>query len=178
MVCTTSIYGGGFPNRLTNDRYEQFQTGIKGIRLYYYQLSVDRKSLKFKSLRADMKVNGGGKINLTPAVSSVGLTAAQSICVTTSDLQVIAFSSRAVEAGSMRGYGTLQSLAATEMMIDELSEELDIDAIQLRKKNVLKQNEKHSIAIPVGLCLNEILEKVEVFDWWLNKSSYKKEKTA
>src|SRR5699024_8646149 len=48
-----------------------------------------------------------------------------------------AFATPAVESGSMRGYGTLQSMTMTELMGDELAQELDIDAIELRHRNAL-----------------------------------------
>jgi CO/xanthine dehydrogenase Mo-binding subunit len=34
----------------------------------------------------------------------------------------------------MRGYGTLQSMAATEMMVDEIAGRLGVDAIDLRAR--------------------------------------------
>ena len=116
-----ALYGAGVPIRLANDRYEQFQSGIKrhafDIR---YQLAVDKKDNSFKIFRADMSCDGGGRINYSPSVAAVGATAAQSIYyMPQNDLSVTAYHSRGVEAGSMRGYGTLQTMAATEMMVDE-----------------------------------------------------------
>ncbi|WP_253265232.1 molybdopterin cofactor-binding domain-containing protein, partial [Pseudomonas aeruginosa] len=56
-----ALYGEGVPVRLANDRYEQFQSGIKrhpfDIR---YQLAVDRNDLGFRIFRADMSADGGG----------------------------------------------------------------------------------------------------------------------
>ncbi len=36
------------------------------------------------------------------------------------------------EAGSCRGYGTLRTMSVTEMMVDELADELGIDPSELR----------------------------------------------
>ena len=98
----------GVPVRLANDRYEQFQSGIKrhpfDIR---YQLAVDRNDLGFRIFRADMSADGGGRANYSASVAAVGATAAQSIYyMPQNDLAVTAYHSRGVEAGSMRGYGT------------------------------------------------------------------------
>jgi CO/xanthine dehydrogenase Mo-binding subunit len=95
-------------------------------------------------------------------VAAVGATAAQSIYyMPQNDLSVTAYHSRGVEAGSMRGYGTLQSMAATEMMVDEIAGRLGVDAIDLRRKNALKSGMKNTQgAVPAGaLRLHEILDK-------------------
>ena len=177
-----ALYGNGVPVRLANDRYEQFQSGIKrhpfDIR---YQLAVDKKDHSFKIFRADMTVDGGGRINYSPSVAAVGATAAQSIYyMPQNDLQVTAYHSRGVEAGSMRGYGTLQSMAATEMMVDEIADRLGIDAIALRQKNVLRSGMKNTQgAVPAGaLRLHEILEKAAAFDLWKNRKALKQAEDA
>ncbi|MFP3631552.1 molybdopterin cofactor-binding domain-containing protein, partial [Burkholderia sp. SIMBA_045] len=141
-----ALYGAGVPVRLANDRYEQFQSGIKrhpfDIR---YQLAVDKTDHSFKIFRAEMSVDGGGRVNYSPSVAAVGATAAQSISyMPQNDLQVSAYHSHAVEAGSMRGYGTLQSMASTEMMVDEIAGRLGIDAIDLRKKNAMVSGMKNT----------------------------------
>ncbi|WP_339545908.1 xanthine dehydrogenase family protein molybdopterin-binding subunit [Pseudomonas sp. RA_35y_Pfl2_P32] len=177
-----ALYGNGVPVRLANDRYEQFQSGIKrhpfDIR---YQLAVDKQDHSFKIFRADMTVDGGGRINYSPSVAAVGATAAQSIYyMPQNDLQVTAYHSRGVEAGSMRGYGTLQSMAATEMMVDEIADRLGIDAIDLRKKNVLLSGMKNTQgAVPAGaLRLHEILEKAAGFELWKNRKALKQTEDA
>ncbi|MNO17596.1 Xanthine dehydrogenase molybdenum-binding subunit [compost metagenome] len=174
-----ALYGAGVPIRLANDRYEQFQSGIKrhpfDIR---YQLAVDKNDHSFKIFRAEMDVDGGGRINYSASVAAVGATAAQSIYyMPQSDLQATAYHSRGVEAGSMRGYGTLQSMASTEMMVDEIAGRLGIDAIDLRKKNVLLSGMKNTQgAVPAGaMRLNEILEKAGASEIWKNRDARKKQ---
>ncbi|MFK4447971.1 CO/xanthine dehydrogenase Mo-binding subunit [Caballeronia udeis] len=54
----------------------------------------------------------------------------------------MAIASRAIDAGSARGYGTLQTMAATEMLIDEMATQLGLDAIDLRLKNALRSGMK------------------------------------
>ena len=54
-----SLYGEGYPIRLANDRYDQFQSGIKRHPFdIHYQLSVDKKTLKFQSFRGKMNLDG------------------------------------------------------------------------------------------------------------------------
>ncbi|MHB9799337.1 xanthine dehydrogenase family protein molybdopterin-binding subunit [Pseudomonas sp. MT3] len=177
-----ALYGNGVPVRLANDRYEQFQSGIKRHPFdIHYQLAVDKKDLTFKVFRSEMSVDGGGRINYSPSVAAVGATAAQSIYyMPQNDLQVTAYHSRAVEAGSMRGYGTLQSMAATEMMVDEIAGRLGVDAIELRRVNALKSGMKNTQgAIPAGaLRLHEILDKAAAHEWWKTRDARKKEMDA
>lgn len=181
-AAVAALYGEGVPVRLANDRYEQFQSGIKRHPFdIQYQLAVDKQDLSFKIFRADMSVDGGGRINYSPSVAAVGATAAQSIYyMPANDLSVTAYHSRGVEAGSMRGYGTLQTMAATEMMVDEVAGLLGVDAIELRRVNAMKTGMKNTQgAVPAGaLRLHEILDKAAVHDWWKNREARKKEMDA
>ncbi|AYC34375.1 xanthine dehydrogenase family protein molybdopterin-binding subunit [Pseudomonas cavernae] len=172
-----AMYGGGIPVRLANDRYEQFQSGIKRHPFdMHYQLAVNKQDHSFQIFRAHMDVDGGGRINYSPSVAAVGATAAQSIYyLPQSDLAATAYHSRGVEAGSMRGYGTLQTMAATEMMVDEVAERLGLDAIELRQKNVFKSGMKNTQgAIPAGaLRIDEILDKAAQHEIWKTRDARK-----
>ncbi|WPO97644.1 xanthine dehydrogenase family protein molybdopterin-binding subunit [Pseudomonas sp. HR96] len=177
-----ALYGAGVPIRLANDRYEQFQSGIKrhpfDIR---YRLAVDKNDNSFKIFLADMDVDGGGRINYSPSVAAVGATASQSIYyMPQNDLQVTAYYSRGVEAGSMRGYGTLQSMAATEMMVDEIAGRLGVDPLELRRRNAMRTGMKNTQgAIPAGaLRLHEILDKAAEHPAWKNRDALKLDREA
>ena len=89
----------------------------------------------------------------------------------------MALASRALDAGSARGYGTLQSMAATEMMVDEIAELLQIDPIELRLRNVLTSGAKNTQgAIAAGAqCADEVLERARRHPLWTERA---KRKTA
>lgn len=177
-----SLYGEGKPVRLANDRYEQFQSGLKRHPYaMHYTMGVDKKTGQLQSFKGDMIVNGGGRSNFTPSVVMVGVTAAQSIYYfPKSDLQAVGIASRALDAGSARGYGTLQTMAATEMMIDEIAAELEIDPIALRLRNVLKSGMKNTQgAIAAGaIRADEVLEKAAKHPLWLNRTQAKRDYEA
>jgi CO/xanthine dehydrogenase Mo-binding subunit len=177
-----ALYGDGRPVRLANDRYEQFQTSLKRHAFdMSYRLAVDRKTGLFQSFAADLVANGGGRCNFSPSVAMVGATAAQSIYyLPKSDLTARADASRAVDAGSARGYGTLQSMVATELMVDELAQQLGMDAIELRLKNVLKSGMKNTQgAIPAGAVrADEVLRKARAHPLWAGRERRKKEYEA
>ncbi|MFJ2990341.1 xanthine dehydrogenase family protein molybdopterin-binding subunit [Collimonas sp. NPDC087041] len=177
----TSLYADG-PVRLANDRYEQFQTAIKRHAFkMHYRIAVDRKSGLLQSFQGEFEANGGGRANFSPSVAMVGATAAQSIYYfPKNDLAAVAIATRAIDAGSARGYGTLQSMAATEMMIDEMAQKLGLDAIDFRLKNALRSGMKNTQgAIPAGaIRVDEVLQKAKVHPLWINRAKKKSEYEA
>jgi CO/xanthine dehydrogenase Mo-binding subunit len=75
-----------------------------------------------------------------PSVASVGATGAIGIYdIPRADVTTTAIHSRGVTAGSMRGFGTLQSMTALEVMIDEAAGALNLDPIEFRRRNALPQ---------------------------------------
>jgi CO/xanthine dehydrogenase Mo-binding subunit len=175
----TAMYADGRPVRLANDRYEQFQTSLKrhAFRMNY-RIAVDRKSGLLQSFKAEMEANGGGRCNFSPSVAMVGATAAQSIYYfPKNDLAAVAIASRAVDAGSARGYGTLQSMAATEMMVDEIAAQLGVDPIDFRLKNALRSGMKNTQgAVPAGaIRVDEVLQKAQAHPLWVNRTQKKRE---
>jgi CO/xanthine dehydrogenase Mo-binding subunit len=172
-----AMYGDGHPVRLAFDRYEQFQTSLKRhASKMRYRIAVDKHSGMLQSFKGELEVNGGGRCNFSPSVAMVGATAAQSIYYfPKSDVSGVAISSRAVDAGSARGYGTLQTMAATEMMIDEIAAQLGVDAIDLRLKNALRSGMKNTQgAIPGGaIRVDEILVKAKAHPLWTERAKKK-----
>ncbi len=174
-----AMYGEGTPVRLANDRFEQFQSSLKRHAFdMNYDIAVNRDTGMLQSFHAAMTADGGGRSNFTPSVVMVGATAAQSIYYfPKSDLSAVGLASRALDAGSARGYGTLQSMAATEMMMDEMAAELKLDPIAFRLRNVLKSGMKNTQgAIPAGaIRADEVLEKAAVHPMWTERQKRKSE---
>ena len=171
------LYGEGRPVRLANDRFEQFQTGLKRHAFWMDNtLVVDRDSGRFRLMTGHSRTDGGGRANYSFSVAFCGATAAQSIYyLPKSDFSAAAFASRAVEAGSTRGYGTLQTMTATEMMVDEAAQAIGIDPIELRLRNVFKSGMKNSQgAVPAGALRNEeILRKAMAHPLWTGRAERK-----
>ena len=171
------LYGEGRPVRLANDRYEQFQVGLKRHAFWMANtLVIDKATGKFRALRGDYKCDGGGRANFSFSVGMVGASAAQGIYyLPKSDLSVAVLASRAVDAGSTRGYGTLQTMSAIEMMVDEAADLLGIDAVELRLRNVMLSGMKNTQgAVPAGALRNdEILRKVKAHPLWVDRKARK-----
>jgi CO/xanthine dehydrogenase Mo-binding subunit len=168
------LYGQGRPVRLANDRYEQFQVGMKqhSFRMQY-TLVADKRSGKFKIVKGTYTLDGGGRPNVSANVGVAGTSQALSIYhVPKSDLCFAAISSRAVEAGSTRGYGSLQTIMGIEMLVDEAAEALDIDAVELRLRNLSTVGTQVADDEP-QVRNKEILLKARVHPAWTERRARK-----
>ena len=171
------FYGDGAPVRMANDRYEQFQLGMKRHSIEMdLTLVADRASGKFEILKAFYNCNGGGRANFSFSVAQVAATAAQSIYYfPQSDLATVAMATPAVEAGSMRGYGTIQAMSITELLVDEAAAALGIDAIELRRRNALRAGDANTQgAVQLGDPRNvEMLDRAARHPLWLQRDQAK-----
>jgi CO/xanthine dehydrogenase Mo-binding subunit len=170
------LYAKG-PVRLANDRFEQFQSGLKRHPFTMKsRLAVDKSSLKIQALTSQMTVDGGGRVNFSPVVTAVGATAMQSIYYTPrNDIIATVYASRNPDAGSMRGFGTLQSMTAMEGMIHEMAAELKVDPFKLRSANVMESGQRNTQgAIPNGtLRYREMLDMAEKHPVWQQRAANK-----
>ena len=138
-----ALAGMFFPNRpvrLANNRFEQFQLGIKRHAFKMRtQIGVDRATGKIVGFAADHALDGGGLANFSAQVASVGALAALGIYYAPKvDLTTYAFHSRGVTAGSMRCYGTIQTMTALEVQVDEICTALPLDPIEFRRRNAAR----------------------------------------
>ncbi|MEW5678813.1 xanthine dehydrogenase family protein molybdopterin-binding subunit [Comamonas kerstersii] len=176
-VIAACFYGNGLPVRLANDRYEQFQMGMKRHSIEAdLTLVADRATGKFELLKAFYNCNGGGRANFSFSVAQVAATAGQSIYYfPKSDMSSAAIASAAVEAGSMRGYGTIQAMSLTELLVDEAAAELKIDPIELRRRNALRAGDANTQgAVQLGDPRNvEMLELAAKHPLWTNRDKAK-----
>ncbi len=172
-----AFYGDGLPVRLANDRYEQFQMGMKRHSFDIdITLVADRASGQFEILKGDYVCNGGGRANLSVAVAHEAVRGAQSMYYfPKSDLSAIALASRAVEAGSMRGFGALQAQTIMELLVDEAAAALDLSPIELRRRNALAEGFANTQGGPQGGYLRnaEMLDRAEAHPLWANREADK-----
>ena len=115
----------------------------RGIKRHAFKMrsriGVDRATGKIRAFAADHVLDGGGLANFSANVATVGATAAIGIYdVPKVDVTTVALHSRGVTAGSMRGYGTLQTMTALEVLIDEVAAALPLDPIEFRRRNALE----------------------------------------
>ena len=180
-VALAALYGDGRPVRLVLDRWQHFQFALKRHPFETdMAIAVDAEG-RFQTFTCDMIGDGGGVMNFSPSVGTVAVTAAQSVYYfPKSDLKAEVWPSIGVTAGSMRGYGTLQSMTATEMLVDEIAAEIGMDPIALRRLNVIGTGMKNTQgAVPSGqMRIDEILALAEQDPLWTGRAAKKAEYEA
>jgi CO/xanthine dehydrogenase Mo-binding subunit len=172
-----AMFFPGRPVRLAHDRYQQFQGGIKrhAIKMHS-RIGIDRKTGKILAFAADHVLDGGGLANFSPNVATVAANAALGIYDAPKvDVTTVALHSRGVTAGSMRGYGTLQTMSAIEVLVDEAAIELKLDPIDFRRRNALKQDGRTLAGnrYIVSVRTPEILDKLEQHAIWQSRVAEK-----
>jgi CO/xanthine dehydrogenase Mo-binding subunit len=169
-----------FPDRavrLANNRCEQFQSGIKRHAFKFRTLmGVDRSTGKIVGFAADHALDGGGLANFSVNVATVSANMAAGIYyVPKVDITTYAFHSRGVTAGSMRGYGTVQSSTALEVMVDEICTALKLDPFEFRRRNALAAGGRiiAGNTYSVSIRTPEILDKLEKHPIWSQRAEEK-----
>ena len=165
------------PVRLANNRFDQFQSGIKRHAFKMrIRIGVDRITGKIVGFAADHELDGGGLANFSASVATVAATAALGIYYAPKvDVTTFAFHSRGVTAGSMRCYGTLQTMTALEVMVDEICASLELDPIEFRRRNALQAGWRTMAGNPyiVSVRTPEILDKLENHPIWRDRAQEK-----
>jgi CO/xanthine dehydrogenase Mo-binding subunit len=176
-VALSGMFFPGHAVRLAHDRFQQFQGGIKRHAFKMRtQIGVDRKSGKITAFAADLVLDGGGTANYSASVAAVGATAALGIYDAPKvDVTTVAIHSRGVTAGSMRGFGTLQTMTALEVLIDEVARALPIDPIEFRRRNALRTGGRTMTGNPysVSVRTQEILDRLDQHPIWRNRAEEK-----
>ncbi len=176
-VALAAMFLPGRPVRLAYDRYQQFQAGIKRHAFKMHtRIGVDRASGKIVAFAADHVLDGGGLANFSGTVAKVAAQAAIGVYeIPRVDITTVALHTRGVTAGSMRGYGTLQTMTALEALVDEMCAALSLDPIEFRRRNALKtggrtlSGNQYSVAIRTP----EILDKLEKHPIWQQRADEK-----
>jgi len=162
--------------------FEQFQSGLKRHPFEITgKLGVDRRTGKLVAYAADLTGEGGGLANYSASVGLVAAAASIGIYnIPKVDVTSVVFASPAVPAGSMRGYGTLQSMTPLELMIDRAAEALGSDPIAFRKANALSTGQKNLTGnIPDGAVrTQEVLDKLAGHRIWIGRSAEKTRRNA
>ncbi len=176
-VALAAMFFPGRPVRLAHDRYQQFQGGIKRHPFKMRsRIGVDRSTGKIQAFAADHVLDGGGLVNLSVGVAAVGAAAAIGIYdIPKVDITTVAVHSRGVTSGSVRGYGTLQTMTALEVLIDEAAAALPLDPIDFRRRNALGPNGRTMMGnrYIVSVRTPEVLDKLEMHPIWEQRTQEK-----
>ncbi len=169
-VALAGLFADGRPVRLALNRFEQFQLGLKRHAVTIdSQLGVDAQTGAFTAFVCDLALNGGGTANYSASVADVAaISSASMYYLPKSDISTVATHSRGVTAGSMRGYGGLQSITAMECLIDDVAVQLNMDPIELRRKNAMRTGYRNLTGAKpvVTLRSEELLDRLEQAPLW------------
>jgi CO/xanthine dehydrogenase Mo-binding subunit len=176
-VALAAMFFPGRPVRLAHDRYQQFQAGIKRHPIKMRsRIGVDRATGRIQAFAADHVLDGGGLANFSANVAVCAAMAAIGIYdIPKVDVTTVAIHSRGVTAGSMRGYGSLQTMTALEVLIDEAASALPLNPIEFRRRNALKPNGRTMMGNPylVSVRTPEILDRLEMHPIWRQRAEEK-----
>jgi CO/xanthine dehydrogenase Mo-binding subunit len=176
-VALAAMFYPGHAVRLAHDRFQQFQAGIKRHSFQMRsRIGVDRASGKITAFAADHVLHAGGMKNYSSSVAVVGATAAIGIYdIPKVDVTTVSMHTRGVTAGSMRGYGTLQTMTALEVLVDEVATALPIDPIEFRRRNALRPGGRTLTgnSYSVSVRTQEILDKLDRHPIWQNRAAEK-----
>ena len=138
------------PVRIAQDRYEQFQSGLKQLDSHIdHAIAVDKRG-KFVAFRSSQQLHGGGNNNYSQYVAMLtGYCGLSGYQISKAYVDAKAIPSPGVISGSMRGFGGPQASFCVETLVDEAAVALKIDPIGLRLRNALRTGERTITGAPL-----------------------------
>ncbi len=172
-----ALFSRGKPVRLPNLRTDQFQLGLKRHAFTIRsRIAVDRTSGRITAFASDQDLDGGGLANLSKPVAFVGAAATIGMYdVPRIDVHSLARHSRAVTAGSMRGFGALQTMTALEVLIDETAAGLGLDPVEFRRRNLLANGRRTMLGNVISGYVRsaEVLDRLAAKPLWAGRAAEK-----
>jgi CO/xanthine dehydrogenase Mo-binding subunit len=167
------------PVRIAQDRYEQFQSGLKQLASSItHKIAIDSTG-QFVAFKSQQTLPSGGNNNYSQFVAMLtaycGLSGYN---IKQAYVDATAQPSRGVVAGSMRGFGGPQASFAVESLVDEAAVALGRDPIELREQNVLKTGDRTITGAPLTqpMTLAEICRRSRNHALWKDRNRMKAEK--
>lgn len=171
-LALASAYSDG-PIRWAYSRFEQFQMGLKRHETDFQETIYLREGGKIEALDAAYVMNGGGRRNLSPYVSQ--LACLSSNCAYEIPRAIAsgkAMNHPTLIGGSQRGFGGPQAFLAIETLLDQAATDLNIDPIELRRRNLVQDRYRSGRSI-TGAPYNQKLHLKEVLDKCENSALWK-----
>ncbi|HSY86865.1 MAG TPA: molybdopterin cofactor-binding domain-containing protein [Verrucomicrobiae bacterium] len=176
LLALAAAYADG-PVRIANDRFEQFASGLKQLGSVIEQrLAVDSAG-RFQAIASRMSLQAGGANNYSQWVAELAaFTGGGGYRFDKVMIDAAAVPSAGVVAGSMRGFGGPQAFYAIECLVDEAAQALELDAIELRQRNVLLTGDRTVTGAPLihDMRLAEICERARGHPLWADRAAMKR----
>ncbi|MFG6430270.1 xanthine dehydrogenase family protein molybdopterin-binding subunit [Roseateles sp. LYH14W] len=179
LLAVTAALADG-PVRIAQDRYEQFQGGLKQLASRITQrIAVDAKTGKFLAFGSQQVLPSGGQNNYSQFVAMLAAYCGLSgYDIKQAYVDAIAQPSTGVVAGSMRGFGGPQASFAVETLVDEVAVALKRDPIELREINALREGDRTITGAPLAqqMRLHEICRLARAHPLWREREAVKRRK--
>ncbi|HEY1131515.1 MAG TPA: molybdopterin cofactor-binding domain-containing protein [Roseateles sp.] len=179
LLAVTAALADG-PVRIAQDRYEQFQGGLKQLASNISQrIAVDAKTGKFLAFSSEQVLPAGGQNNYSQFVAMLAAYCGLSgYDIRQAYVDAIAQPSAGVVAGSMRGFGGPQASFAVETLVDEVAVALGRDPIELREINALREGDRTITGAPLtqAMTLREICRRAREHPLWRERETVKARK--
>lgn len=164
------------PIRISNDRFQQFQGGIKRhASKIELTVGVSDQNL-IEAFRNHSILDGGGRRNVSVYVCNVtGISGTGVYRAPLADVWSRAMHTVSQVAGSMRGFGSFQSTFAVESMVDEIAVARGLDPLEFRKINLLHPGDSIVTGAPrTPPGLGSICDKALAHPLWTNRAADQK----
>jgi xanthine dehydrogenase D subunit len=152
----------GRPVKMVYDRSESFVGHVKRhpSRMWYrHEADEDGKLVKVK---ARLILDGGAYAHTSRAViANAAFFAVGPYNCDNVEVDASAVKTNNPPAGAMRGFGAVQTCFGSEMQMDRLAEALDMDPLELRRRNVLAAGDPLATS---GQIINGSLPMLAVMD--------------
>jgi CO/xanthine dehydrogenase Mo-binding subunit len=179
LLAVTAALADG-PVRIAQDRYEQFQGGLKQLASRITQrIAVDAKTGRFLAFSSQQVLPAGGQNNYSQFVAMLAAYCGLSgYDIRQAYVDAIAQPSTGVVAGSMRGFGGPQASFAVETLVDEVAVALKRDPIELRELNALQEGDRTITGAPLtqAMRLREICRRSREHPLWRDREAVKAHK--
>lgn len=178
LAVTAALVDG--PVRIAQDRYEQFQGGLKQLASHITQrIAVDAKTGKFLAFGSQQVLPSGGQNNYSQFVAMLAAYCGLSgYDIKQAYVDAITQPSTGVVAGSMRGFGGPQASFAVETLVDEVAVALKRDPIELREINALREGDRTITGAPLtqAMTLREICRRAREHPLWREREAVQRRK--
>jgi CO/xanthine dehydrogenase Mo-binding subunit len=171
--CAVLCLATGRPVRLVCTREEELQaSNPRENSIVELETALDENG-RMLARRARIYLDAGAYAKDTPAIASLGaLIAAGPYAIDVLDVAVTPVLTNTCPTGSMRGPVAPQLVWATESHLEEAAQQLELDPVELRRRNALRPGDRGpsgQLLADSGLedCLDEVVTRL---DGWRSES--------
>lgn len=174
-------YKTGRPAKLILDREEDIKAMSKRHPAFIHYRTSSDKTGKLLGVEVEYILNAGAYSSLSTIVAWRGaIHALGPYNCEYVKVDVYAAATNTVPNGAFRGFGTPQIIFAHERQMDRLAVKLNIDPIEIRKINALREGHKTATdqALSDSVSFLKTIEKAEeISEWHLKKNKPQKNET-